>query len=134
MRNIITLASIALFSASLAATPAMAKKDRNAVPAAKPAGEAESCIRTSQIQHTRVHGDKVIDFHMNGKKVYRNELPFACSGLGFEERFGYKTSTGQLCSSDIITVIHSPPSPHGVSCGLGKFQPVTLEKAPAETE
>ena len=105
-----------------------AKRDRQAVPPATPAGEAVSCVPLQNIRSTRVHGDQVIDFHMSGGKVYRNTLPYACSSLGFEERFSYKTSINQLCSSDIITVIQTPVSIQGPSCGLGRFQPVTLIK------
>jgi hypothetical protein len=109
---------------------AHAGRDRQAVPAATPTGKPLSCVPIRQIRETRVHGDKVIDFHMAGGRVYRNELPYECSGLGFEERFSYKTSLSQLCSTDIITVLRSPATIQGPSCGLGQFQPVTLPKKP----
>jgi hypothetical protein len=106
-------------------------RDRNAVPEATPDGKAVSCVQLSNIRSTSVHGDSVIDFHMNNRKVYRNTLPYSCPSLGFEERFLYKTSIGQLCSVDIITVLQSPGLSQGASCGLGKFQPVTLTKVAA---
>ena len=105
-----------------------AAKDRNQVPAAVPDGKPESCISTNRIRASHVHGDSVIDFEMNGGKVYRNTLPYSCPSLGFEERFAYKTSINQLCSTDIITVLQSPGISRGASCGLGMFQPVTLVK------
>ncbi|MGH6780589.1 MAG: hypothetical protein ACREB5_00590 [Sphingomonadaceae bacterium] len=125
MRALIAATTLALL---MTGGSVSAKKDRNAVPEATPAGVAISCVPLNQIRSTRVHGDKVIDFHMTGGRVYRNELPYECSSLGFEERFAYKTSLSQLCSTDIITVIHTPPSIQGPSCGLGKFQPVKLTK------
>ena len=125
MRAILPLAALVLLATAGAAS---ARSDRRAVPPATPAGEAVSCVPLQNIRSTSVHGDKVIDFHMSGGKVYRNELPYACSSLGFEERFSYKTSINQLCSSDIITVIQTPISIQGPSCGLGQFQPVTLIK------
>jgi hypothetical protein len=91
----------------------------------KPAGPAENCIQLRSIRNTRVRDDRTIDFYMNGGKVYRNSLPYACPGLGFEERLAYATSLSQLCSVDIITVLRTPPVPQGASCGLGKFQPIT---------
>lgn len=125
MRPIIgALALIALAASGQVA----AKKDRNAVPAATNAGEAVSCIPINQIRNTRVHGDKVIDFHMNGNRVYRNVLPYACNSLGFQEQFSYETSLSQLCSTDTITVLHSPPMVKGATCGLGQFQPITITK------
>ena len=104
-------------------------RDRDAVPDATPIGDAVSCVQLQSIRSTQVHGDSVIDFHMNGGKVYRNTLPNSCPSLGFEERFLYKTSLSQLCSVDIITVLQSPGLSQGPSCGLGKFQPVKLASA-----
>jgi hypothetical protein len=108
-----------------------AARDRNAVPDAVPDGKPVSCVQTTNIRSTNVHGDGVIDFHMLGGKVYRNTLPMSCPNLGFEERFLYRTSISQLCSVDIITVLQSPGLSQGASCGLGQFQPVKLTKTTA---
>ncbi len=116
---------------ALSLTTAAAARDRNAVPDAVPDGKPVSCVQTTSIRSTSVHGDEVIDFHMTNSKVYRNTLPMSCPSLGFEERFLYKTSISQLCSVDIITVLQSPGLSQGASCGLGMFQPVKLTKAPA---
>lgn len=122
MRLLLPLAALATLTL---AGPATAKRD--AVPEARPVGAPVSCIPLSQIRNSRVRSDKVIDFVMKGRnRVYRNQLPYECSSLGFEERFAYKTSINQLCSSDIITVLRSPPTVQGPSCGLGKFVPVEL--------
>jgi hypothetical protein len=91
----------------------------------KPVGKPVSCIPLNQIRETRVRGDQVIDFYGRNGKVYRNRLPYSCPRLGFEERFGYKTSLNQLCSTDIITVISSPEFSGGPSCGLGEFQEIS---------
>ena len=63
---------------------------------------------------------------MRGGKVYRNTLPYSCSGLVSEDRFSYRTSIGRLCNVDTIRVLHSYGGnlEEGVGCGLGKFQPV----------
>ena len=90
-----------------------------------PVGKPVNCIRTPEINETRVRGNEAIDFYMKGGKVYRNRLPNGCPQLGFEERFSYKTSTQELCSSDIITVLTGPGIGQGPSCGLGDFQQVT---------
>ena len=111
---------------------AASARDRNAVPEATPDGKPISCVQTTNIRSTSVHGDSVIDFHMNNGKVYRNTLPNSCPSLGFEERFLYKTSTSQLCSVDIITVLQSPGLSQGASCGLGQFQPVKIVKGAAK--
>ena len=106
-------------------------RDRGTIPGATPDGDAISCVRTSNIRSTTVHGDSVIDFKMNNGKVYRNTLPMSCPSLGFEERFLHKSTVGELCSVDIITVLQSPGLTQGPSCGLGKFQPVKLVKTAA---
>lgn len=116
------------------ASVALAKRDRNAVPEAKEAGKALSCIPLRQIRETRVYGDQTIDFRMLGGKTYRNKLPYSCPQLGFEERFSYKTSLSVLCSTDIITVLNQTGGDlmRGASCGLGEFQPVEIIKTAAK--
>jgi hypothetical protein len=126
-------ATALIIAASLAASgsTAIAKRDRNEVPAATSLGEAVSCVPLTQIRESRVRNDSVIDFRVSGSKWYRNTLPHSCPSLGFEERFLYKTSLSQLCSTDIITVLYSAGSglERGASCGLGKFEPVSIAKA-----
>jgi hypothetical protein len=119
--SMLTLAGTIL----LIASPSPAKEDKDAWKAAKPVGKAQSCIPIRQISESRVRDDQTIDFYMVGKKVYRNTLPNSCPRLGFEQRFSYKTSLSQLCSTDIITVLSSPGITPDGSCGLGAFQPVT---------
>ncbi|MES1973857.1 MAG: hypothetical protein V4472_15480 [Pseudomonadota bacterium] len=114
---------IALAIAAVAA-PGGAK-DRNVIPEAIPDGKAESCIQTSRIRQSHVRNDWVIDFEMNDGKIYRNTLPSACPSLAFDESFAYKTSIGQLCSVDTITVLRGSAGP-GPTCGLGEFQPIKL--------
>jgi hypothetical protein len=112
--------------ALVAAAPAPAPQ--KPVPEATPAGEPVDCIQTSSIRSTLVRSDKVIDFVVAGGKVYRNELPYSCPSLGFEQRFVHKSSANEYCSVDTITVLQSGPMSQGASCGLGKFQPVKLAK------
>lgn len=119
------LLPVMLVAAAPAPAPAPQKKP---VPEATPVGEAVDCIQASSIRSTMVRSDKVIDFVVAGGKVYRNELPYACPSLGFEQRFLHKTSMNEYCSVDTITVLHSGPMTQGATCGLGKFQPVELAK------
>jgi len=124
--RLIALSLVTATAAALAGcAPEPGTTPHNNVPAATVAGEPENCVSTNSISNTVVHDNRTIDFVMRGGKVYRNTLPVACSPLGFEKRFAYRTSTSQLCSTDTITVLQSG----GVgapTCGLGKFVPVTL--------
>ena len=123
----IALAAVIPALGSLAACTAQMQQDRSAenIPAGNVVGEAVSCIQVNRIQNTRVHSDDTIDFDMGGGTVYRNMLPNRCYSLGFEERFAYETTTGQLCNVDTITVLHSDGS-RGTTCGLGEFLPIEL--------
>ncbi len=92
-------------------------------PAVEALGEPVDCILTSRIRNTVVHDDYTVDFRLTGGDIYRNTLPARCPSLGFEERFAYETSAGNLCAVDTITVITSDAG-RGLRCGLGKFVPV----------
>ena len=117
---------VALAIATLAAPGAA--RDRNAVPAATPVGELQSCIPIRSIRESLVRNDRVIDFRVNGNRYYRVTLPQSCPQLGFERRFSYATSLSQLCAQDIITVFTVNPPMRGASCGLAPFRPVKLAK------
>ncbi|MGE4411413.1 MAG: hypothetical protein AB7D33_12680 [Sphingobium sp.] len=117
--------AIAGLTLALATAPAFAKDKKGKADTLVPVGEPVSCITPSNIRSTHVIDDQTIDFEMAGGTIYRNKLPYSCPSLGFEERFAYKLSTNQLCSVDIITVLHSFGSgglSQGASCGLGMFQ------------
>ena len=73
--------------------------------------------------------DYRILFYMRGQDVYLNQLPRRCSGLGFEKSFSYRSTSGQLCDLDSITVLRGGRISPGMTCGLGKFRPITEEDA-----
>jgi hypothetical protein len=128
---ICAFATLALGGFAIAAT-ASSPKDRRAkiLASYQPVGEAKNCVSLHSIRETRIVNDRTIDFHMNGRKVFRNTLPHSCPGLVSEDRFSYRTSQNQLCSVDIVRVLHNYGGglQEGAGCGLGKFQPV--EKVP----
>ncbi len=100
-RTNMLLAALAITGLSATADARPLKPDQEAQ--IKPSGKPVSCIPLNSIRETRVRNDSVIDFYVNGRKVYRNTLPHSCPQLGFEERYSYATSISQLCSNDIIT-------------------------------
>ncbi len=116
-----------LFAIAAIAAAAPVAASNKGIPAATPAGDPVNCVQLNQVRETHVRSDQVIDFEMTGKRMYRNTLPNSCPSLGFEERFAYSATNGQLCSVDTITVLQSSGM-RGATCGLGKFQPVTLAK------
>ena|SRR5688572_17378994 len=94
-------------------------------------GEPVNCVTISRIRNTVVHDDYTIDFRLTGGEIYRNTLPNRCPQLGFEERFAYEASVGELCSIDMISVIQSGAAGRGPRCSLGKFTPVRYLEAAA---
>ncbi len=120
------LALIAIAAQSDASPRSEAKA--KALADARPVGEAVDCLALNDIKESLVRSDQVIDFVTRSGKLYRNTLPNSCAPLGFEERFAYKTSISKLCSLDTITVLQSPGTSRGPTCGLGKFQPIELPK------
>ncbi|MBY9063318.1 hypothetical protein K7957_10290 [Sphingomonas yunnanensis] len=112
---------------------AVARDRGPTVPEALPAGEARNCVPITALRESLVRSDRVIDFHTTGDRYYRVTLPRACPGLGFERRFGYATSIGQLCAQDIITVLYASGGTRGASCGLAPFQPVTIARRAAKS-
>ena len=105
---------------------AVAISSKNAPEPVRAVGEPKNCVTISQIRSTKVVDNRNIDFRMAGGKIYRNTLSQSCPGLKFEERFSYRTSLNQLCSVDIVRVLHSQGGQlsEGAGCGLGKFQMV----------
>jgi hypothetical protein len=127
MVNRLIAASLLAATASLAActaqpetTPAASK-----APAAVAVGEPVDCVSTGEIDDTKVHDDRTIDFRMRDGTIYRNTLPVSCNPLGWEKRFAYRTINSRLCSTDTITVLQSG-GVGGPTCGLGEFVPVRL--------
>jgi len=81
------------------------------------------CISLSTIDRTEVIDDRTVAFFLIGGRVYLNHLDRACRNLGRDRPFSYRTSTGQLCSLDVINVIEGfgPGANIGDTCGLGDF-------------
>ena len=109
-----------------AANAARAAASIAAAPAATVTGPGQTCIMRDQVRATVVRSDRVIDFEMNGGKVYRNTLKSSCPGLNWDRAITYETSINQLCSPQIIyslTNIGGVPQ-RGAGCSLGEFVPV----------
>lgn len=120
-----TMACLATLLLGACAKGEADQRDVIRAPQAQVVGEPVSCVSLDRIERTQVHDDYTIDFHMRNNMIYRNTLPARCASLGFERRFAYQVSTGQLCRTDTIRVI-TGSGIDGVTCGLGAFVPVEL--------
>jgi hypothetical protein len=96
-------------------------------------GKPVNCIALNRVERTSVVDDDTILFYLNGRDVYRNDLPHRCPTLASEDTFMYRVTTTQLCSVDVITVLENIGSRFmpGPSCGLGAFTPISTEEAEA---
>ncbi len=121
------IALLAALAGCAQGTTERQEADRRALAEARPVGEPVGCIALSRIDRTRVRDSRTIDFHLRGGQVYRNRLRQECSGLAFEDSFTYRTSTGRLCSVDLITVNRAGGGPAGPTCALGSFQRIETE-------
>jgi hypothetical protein len=93
----------------------------------------ERCVDTRNISRTEVIDSQHILFYMRDRTIYHNELPYRCSGLRRSSTLSYRTSISRLCSSDIISIVddHGFGLSRGISCGLGRFDPIAREEARA---
>nr|WP_166178835.1 DUF6491 family protein [Altererythrobacter segetis] len=128
-----TLAAASALTAALAAsactpTASVGAQSRAPAPAVVAAGRPVDCVRVADILETKVYDDQTIDFIMRNGTRYRNTLASRCPDLGREKRFGYKITTGNLCSVDTITVLIQGSSIPGPTCGLSQFAPVALAR------
>src|SRR5262245_33479774 len=121
-RSLVVAAAIVPLCWACTERPENAGQSR--APAVEVVGEPVSCVLVSNIRNTVVHDDFTIDFRMTGGVIMRNTLPNRCPQLGFERRFAYRVTTGQLCSIDMISVIQTGAGTSGPRCRLGPFVPV----------
>jgi hypothetical protein len=100
------------------------------IPAASITGPDEACIPLTQFSQTEVRDNRTIDFLGAGRRGWRNILPTDCPGLSSERAFSFNTSLSQLCSTDIIRVLHNEGGSlrPGGACGLGRFTPIQLRR------
>lgn len=93
--------------------------------------ESKRCLSLIGIRDMTVIDKSTLLFEMPGNKYYVNKLPRACNGLTGNNPIMYRTTSGSLCSLDIITVLDSLGGGYqrGPSCGLGVFTPITAAEA-----
>ncbi len=84
-------------------------------------GETRRCLSTRQIRDSQILDDETILFKGIGNRAYVNKLKRKCHRLMYEERFAYRSHSGQLCRNEIITVLDGFGQ-SWASCSLGDFQ------------
>ncbi len=115
----------------LAAGVSVAQDDTGDEEARERDMDDKQCVRVQDIENIDIVDARTLIFHMRNDEVYQNDLPHACPGLKRNDTLMYRSSVGQLCNIDIVTVLEDwgfgfAP---GASCGLGMFHPITEQIA-----
>src|SRR5262245_7366185 len=127
----LTSFGMAVTFALLSGTPTRAQEDAGEQKGSRAQVDEEAldrtprrCLTIARIRDTDILDDRTILFHLRGnKEVYRTYLPRECPGLERNDRFSYRSTNGQLCDVDQITVLEQTGlglSP-GFTCQLGGF-------------
>ncbi len=127
----LALGALPLLAIACAPTPRPTEANPAAgAPAVTVLGEGQNCIMRDRVRQTVVRNDRVIDFEMNGGKVYRSTLPNRCPGLGLDRAITYETSINQLCTNQIVYSLQNIGGmpQRGAGCSLGEFVPVEYVK------
>lgn len=116
----ITMMAIMLtfFLGGSALTGVIQDKDQTGTAVSK-----KQCIQSSRIKNSDVIDNQTIVFHMYHNKSWVNKLPYPCPNLYHEGGFKYVLHEDKLCSTDIITVLHTH-----AKCSLGSFEPYIEKK------
>jgi hypothetical protein len=89
------------------------------------AGPPQSCVSQRQLGGNRSAGEGAIIFEgqTGSSVIYVNRPPGGCPELTFNRALVTRTTTGQLCRGDIVTVADLTSGIQSGSCGLGDFTP-----------
>ncbi|HMB73022.1 MAG TPA: hypothetical protein VKQ06_05585 [Gammaproteobacteria bacterium] len=128
MRLVIPLI-LSLFGLTAAAQDGAQDGAQDATEQAEVDSEPERCVRTRSIRRTKVIDDQTIAFFMRNGDVLINSLPNRCPQLAREDRFAYTARAGQLCNTDVITVLlqFAGRLENGFTCRLSDFVPANEE-------
>jgi hypothetical protein len=91
--------------------------------AGRTAGKPTTCITQSMIDSSTIFDEGVILYRMKGGPYYLNTPNPACPGLRHNRAIVSRTSSGQLCSGDILQIVDTPSGINYGSCPLGDFVP-----------
>lgn len=121
---------LALAACAPADPAASAARDAERTPAVTVLGPGQNCIDRSSVRNTVVRSDTVIDFEMNGGRVYRSTLKNRCPGLGWDRAITYETAINDLCTQQIVYALQTVGGvpQRGAGCSLGEFVPVEYVK------
>lgn len=104
-----------LFAAAAALT-ASACTSADTAPAAT-AEANNACINPTQIREQKIVSDTEIQFTLNNREVWVNNLPRRCPGLNFQQGFTWDVRGTLVCSNQQTIYVKDDGTP----CQLGAF-------------
>jgi len=126
----LTIGSLLLAAAAVgaaAAPPAMTAKqeaDFQKAIEGRTAGKAQSCVSQRLLRGNKSYGEGVLVFEgQSNSVVYVNRPPNGCPELRWDRALKTRTTTDQLCSNDVVTVIDPRGGMTFGSCALGDWTP-----------
>lgn len=120
-----------LLIGALGIASALAGATATARAAVEQNANTEQCMHLMRIDHTRVVDDQNILFYTRNGNIFLNTLKHPAPGLGPNRPFMYRTSIGQLCRNDAVTVLEDwgfgfMPGGSGI---LGDFKSIDKDQA-----
>jgi hypothetical protein len=119
------LAFAALCGCTAQPEPPITPKEQASLDAAlagRTARPPVTCVSQHLLRGNRGFGEGVILFEgPTGRTVYVNRPPGGCPELNPFRALRIKTTTGQLCRGDIVTVFDATSGIEYGSCALGDF-------------
>lgn len=86
-------------------------------------GAPVSCVNQRLLRSNQTFGDGTILYRVSTRLMYRNDPPGGCGDMRSEPILQSRTTTGLLCSGDIIELIDRTSRTARGGCGLGQFVP-----------
>ena len=112
-----------LLVAALGASTASDSKDLARALAGRVAGKPEMCLSNFRSATPQAIGDRILLYH-DGARVWRNDLPDPCPGLGNDAIVVSEVFGGQICRNDqFYTLRRGGGGIPGPRCRLGNFVP-----------
>ena len=116
------LASAAIGGGVMAATGPSHEDDLGHILADRVEGPTVACVNLRNLGGNRTVGDAIV-FGGGQRRIYVNHPPGGCPDLRAGRSLRLRTTIGQLCRGDIVTVVDQLTDTVYGGCGLGDFTP-----------
>ncbi len=84
-------------------------------------GKTVDCVGASFVDGPQIVDERTILYRESGRRIWRNDLPEACSGMRPLDTVVIEVWGSQLCRNDRFRAVSPGESIPGRFCRLGKF-------------